>query len=270
MPEEPVVFGFSEFWSKVYDAYGPGLRAIIADSQLTSDTFNAAQTKLLRPYEKVDLAVYLLVSMAAGGLKELLILAGNGAGAGAIKIARGMFEAAVMAEYLRRNPSEVDDYLEYGRVLMWKRVQQYPDGFTPEQLKEAEDEYNRVKPRFSNKKGTVRNQWNKHSIHRMAAETGRDKQYELPYSIAASLHHSNFEAMVSHIQIKENTLSIEELPSMKWVMHALISGHVYLFQALNTLNACLQLGFDKRIDAAGARIQAVWNPTPEAAQAAGA
>src|SRR5271157_4271603 len=39
-------------------------------------------------------------------------------------------------------------------------------------MKEVEDEYNRVKPRFTNQKGVVRNQWNKNSICRMAAAIG--------------------------------------------------------------------------------------------------
>jgi hypothetical protein len=265
--EEGVVFGFREFWSQVYDAYGPGLNALVDDSRLAAEMFNAAQAKLSQPFEKVELAVYLLASMTASGLQELLILAGNGAGTGALKIARGMFESAVMAEYLRMNDSEVDDYLEYGRVLMWKRVQQYPDGFTPAEIKKAEDEYNRVVPRFANKNGVVRNQWNKKSIRRMAVETGREKQYELPYSMAASMHHSNFEAMLSHTKGEENTLSIEELPSMKWVLQALLSGHVYLLQALSTLNSCLQLGFDGRIGVAGKRANIVWKPFSTAKRA---
>jgi hypothetical protein len=220
--------------------------------------FTAAHAKLSQPFEKLELAVYLLVSMTGSGLQELLILAGNGAGAGALKISRGMFESAVMAEYLRTNSSEVDDYLEFGRVLMWKRVQQYPDGFTKPQIKDVNDEYNRVKPRFGNKKGIVRNQWNKHSIQHMAAAIGREKQYKLPYSIAASIHHSNYEGMLSHIKGNESELSIEELPSMKWVMQALISGHLYMLQALETLNECMQLGFDERIRGAKARFHRVW------------
>lgn len=220
--------------------------------------FNAAQTALLRGFETLELAVYLLVSMTAGGLQETLILAGNGAGVGAAKIARGMFESALMAEYLRRNPSEVDDYIEFGRVLMWKRVQQFPDKFTPEQRTEVENDYVRIKPRFT-KNGKVRNQWNRNSIRFMAAAIGREQQYDLPYSIAASMHHGNYEAMVAHIKSGENMLAVEELPSLKWVMQALVSSHTYLLQALETLNVCMQLDFDRRIEDAGMRFQRAWH-----------
>lgn len=258
MPEEEVVFGFREFWPKVYDAYKPGLDAIVSDMHLAAEMFNTAQTQMLHRSQTLELAVYLLVSMTAGGLQEVLVLAGNGAGVGAVKIARGMFESAVMAEYLRRNPSEVDDYIEFGRVLMWKRVQQYPDEFTPEQRKEVERDYHRVMPRFTSKNGRVRNQWNKNSIRFMAVAVGREKQYELPYSFAASIHHGNYEAMVAHIKRSDNTLSVEELPSLKWVMQSLVSGHLYLLQALETLRSCMQLDFDSGIEEAGKRFQRVW------------
>lgn len=130
--------------------------------------------------------------------------------------------------------------------------------FTPEERKEVEREYKRVKSRFINKNGTVRNQWNKNSIHQMAAAIGREKQYESPHSLAASIHHSNYEAMLSHIKRKENTLSIEALPSMEWVEQALASGPVYRLQTLETLNTCVQLGFDKRLEAAEARFHTAW------------
>ena len=255
MTDERVVFGFQEFWQKVYDAYRPAFDAVADECKLAVEMFNAAQAKMSQPLER---AVYLLVSMTATGLHELLILAGNGAGMGAMKISRGMFESAMIAEYLRRNGSEVDDYIEYGRVLMWKRVQQDPDGFTPEKRKEVEDEYNRVKPRFADKKGVVRKQWNKNSIHHMAPAIGREKQFESPYSVAASMHHGNLEGMLTHIKGKKEELSIEELPSMEWVKEALISGHLYLLQSLETLNNCVQLGFDKRLEAANEEFRRVW------------
>jgi hypothetical protein len=263
MPTEGniVVFGYKEFWPKVYAEYKPALDAIVDDAQLVTEMFNTAQAKMSQRFQKLEFAVYLLVSMTGSGLQELLILAGNGAGVGAMKISRGMFESAVMAEYLRKNGSEVDDYLEYARVLMWKRVQQFPEGFTSEQIRETEEEYNRVRPRFTNKDGTVRNQWNKRSIRRMAVATGREKQYDLSYSISASVHHSNFEAMLSHVKAKDSGFSIEELPSMKWVMQALVSGYVYLFQALGTLNTCLQLGFDERLEGMQARLRTIWMPS---------
>jgi hypothetical protein len=74
VPDEQVIFGFREFWPKVYDAYKQGLDAIVVDSRSAGAMFNAAQTKMLQRFETLELAVYLLVSMTAGGLQEMLIL----------------------------------------------------------------------------------------------------------------------------------------------------------------------------------------------------
>ncbi len=255
MAEAEVRFGFPQFWPTVYNAYRPASDAAVRNLQLATEMFNAAHGKMSEPLEFV---VYMLVSSTATGLKELLILAGNGAGAGAMKISRGMFESAVMAEYLRIKADEVDNFTGYGRVLDWKRLHQYPESVTSERAREIEDNYNRVKPRFVNKRGKVRNHWNKKSISQMACAVGRGEQYELSCSIAASIHHGNFEAMLAHVEGDQKKLSIVEPPSMEWVKQALMSGHVYLLQALETQNACLRLGFEKRIKAANEEFQDVW------------
>jgi len=258
MPDEQLAFGFPDFWSKAYQAYQPGLDALITDMRLACDMFNTAHHKITEPLEKV---VYMLVSLTANGLHELLILAGNGAGMGAMKISRGMFESAVMAEYLRRNPHEIHDYLGYGHVLNWKRLRQFPESATSDRARQLEDSYNQVKPRFTNKDRNVRQQWNKNSISKMASAVGREQQYELAYSLAASIHHGNVEAMLAHIEADKNRLSIAELPSLEWIKQALISGHVYLLQALSTLNDCLRLGFHGHMKAANEKFQDAWRIT---------
>jgi len=52
------------------------------------------------------------------GAGEVIVLCGNGCGAGAMKVVRGMYEAQWTAEYLRRNPNEVDDYLDFLKIML--------------------------------------------------------------------------------------------------------------------------------------------------------
>lgn len=195
------------------------------------------------------------------GRVELLTLVGHGAGLGAMKIARGMFESAVMAEYLRQTPEEIEDYVEYGRVLDFKRIKLYPEAVSPEKAVDIEREYNRVRPRFENKNGKIRGHWNRYPISYMAEKIGRAQQYELSYSLAASIHHGNFEAMIAHLSGDEAQLDIDQPPSLAWVKQALASGHVYLLQALDTLNDFFKLGFDSRLSASGAAFEHVWRKT---------
>jgi hypothetical protein len=249
------VFDFPDFGQRVYDAHQKAFDQAILVSNFANEMFVQADKT---PLKREKFVIYLLVRMVVTGWTELLILIGNGAGLGAMKISRGMFESAVMAEYLRRTPQEIDDYLEFGHVLSWKRSQMDPDLFKPKQRKKIQKEYDRVKARFENRKGKVRNQWNSHSIGQMANVLGRQNQYDLPYSIAASMHHGNFEAMVSYVGRERTRLYIDQPPSMNWIPQAFISGHVYLLQALDTLNDSFQLGFDTRLKAAYEAFEETW------------
>jgi hypothetical protein len=124
-----------------------------------------------------QIVIYMLVRMTLTGWVELLMLVGNGAGLGAMKIMRGMFESSVMAEYLRQNPKEIDDYLAYGLVIQFKRLKMFSGVIAPAVAKKVERQYNKVKSRFATKKG-IRNQWNKHPISYMAEKVGRKQQYD--------------------------------------------------------------------------------------------
>lgn len=252
--DEKAVFGFPDFAKTVFAEYGPALRLAIDDSDLADEMFTA----LPRQQSLEQIVIYMLVRMTATGWMELLILVGNGAGLGAMKISRGMFESAVMAEYLRKTPAEMEDYIEYGRVLDLKRLRMYPESISREQAREIEREYNRVAPRFTNKHGKVRSQWNKHSIAFMTQQIGRTQQYEIAYSLAASIHHGNFEAMIAHFSGDEASIDIDQPPSLRWIKPALASGHVYFLQALATLNEFFNLGFEPRLTAAGAAFENVW------------
>jgi hypothetical protein len=90
----------------------------------------------------------------------------------------------------------------------------------------------------------------------MAEKVERGEQYEIPYSLAASIHHGNFEAMIAHLSGDGTQLEIDSPPSLAWVKQALVSGHVYLLQALNTLNTFFDLGFD--LEAMGKQFENVW------------
>lgn len=92
----------------------------------------------------------------------------------------------------------------------------------------------------------------------MAEKIGRKDQYEVPYSLAASIHHGNFEALTAHLSGDRSALDVDSPPSLEWIQQALASGHVYLLQALDTLNDLLKLGFDERLRLAGKEFEKIW------------
>lgn len=253
---ERIMFGFPEFWPVVYERFAAAFDALRVDAAMAQEILSAARAKMRG---RAQFVIYMLVQMTATSLEELLILAGNGAGFGAMKLSRGMFESAVMAEYLRQTPREIHDYWDYRYVLLHKRLMQYNgEGISPERAAHIEANYQRVRTRFQNKDGNLRTQWHRKQIRQMAIAVGRQHQFELPYSIAASMHHGNFEAMLSHLGSDEENISFDEPPSHSWVKQALASGHVYLLQALDTLDTFLELGCAERIEKSGREFERVW------------
>jgi hypothetical protein len=161
-----------------------------------------------------------------------------------------------MAEYLGQTPEEIDDHIEYGHVLDFKRIKRFPEAVSAEKAREIEGEDTRAKPLFENKNGKVRNHWNKRPISYMAEKVERGQQYEIPYSIAASIHHGNFEAMIADLSGDKTQFDIESPPSLAWIKQALVTGHIYLLQALSTLNKFFALGFD--LKSTGEGFENVW------------
>lgn len=89
-PRDRTVFGFPDFADTVFEKYGPALKRAYTDSDLANEML-AAIPKI----SGNQAVIYMLVRMTLTGWVELLLLVGNGAGLGAMKIARGMFETAV-------------------------------------------------------------------------------------------------------------------------------------------------------------------------------
>jgi hypothetical protein len=80
-----------------------------------------------------------------------------------------------------------------------------------------------------------------------------------PISIAASIHHGNAEALTALLSNGPTPFALEQPPSEAWIKQALVSGHVYLLQALDTLNDQFGLGFDSRLKQSGVAFKEVWD-----------
>jgi hypothetical protein len=199
------------------------------------------------------------------GLNDVVVLVANGSGTGAMKIVRSMFESSALAEYLRLNPEEAQDYIDFGRVIAWRRYQLQLSNapttvtlYSPEQVTCIEDGYNSVKARFANGKGKVRDHWTLKSIGKIAHEIGRTKQYETIYSLCCSLDHANYEGLSAYAELEDGVLTFNGPPSLAWTSEALKNAQGYSLHALNTLNKCCRLGLDKKVSAAGEVFSNVW------------
>lgn len=252
--ERRVTFGFEEFWTVAYGRYQQQFDAITDLMGLANEIVQAAEDKAVEP---VEMVIHELTRATMAGASDAMLLCGNGCGVGAMKVVRGMYESRWQAEYLRRNPKEAEDYVNFGEILAWRRYEWLRDNIpdqvkhlTPESVKNIEDAYNKVKNGFTDRIGRIRHQWCKKSIAKMAEEIGRGKEYAFPYSIACSMHHANAEGLSVGAHVTQ--------PSVAWIKQALVTAHTNLWFVLNTLDDSCNLGFSDKLNKARKIHSEVW------------
>jgi uncharacterized protein DUF5677 len=220
--DRPVVFGLPALWNESFQAHSDVYHALDRVQLVADDLIKATQD------DKSDLVEVLraLTSVNNAGMTDVVILTGNRRGAGAMKVARSMFEVSITAEYLEKNPAETDLYLDFAHVIAWKHLQDLerksPGKVPPEHKRQSETQYNRVKAKFE-KNGKVRNNWTDKTIKKLAEAIGPDRAnlYEVIYGLASELHHVNVAGLIGH--------------ELEWASEALRVGHGALLQTLVSL-----------------------------------
>jgi hypothetical protein len=258
--QDGAVFGYEEFWPKVYAQFKRQFEDVVDLMRLGDEMMKNAEESADGSVKNV---ICTLTRATMTGACEAILLCGNGCGAGAMKIVRGMYESRWMAEYLRLHPEEVEDYLDFKKIILWRRLhwlQEYSGAscVTPNVISKVDDDFNQVKDRFMYGKGKVRHRWSKNSIEAMAKEIGQEKQYDLPYAIACSIHHSNFEGLSALFTSDNGDAMPDPPPSGAWVEKALLAAHTNLLFALGTLNESCDLDFRQRLDAMQQAFSRTW------------
>src|SRR5258708_15033184 len=162
----PIVqFGNPDLWPKTYAALQGPLDAIKSLESLVSDILNGAASSRGTKAQRI---IEMFARTAARSFHDLVILVGNGCGTGAMILSRGMFEYAVMAEYLRQNPREQADYTAFGVVTSWQRNQKLrtdspttAEEIKPEGSAELRRRYSRAAARMKDQNGKLRRQWHR-------------------------------------------------------------------------------------------------------------
>jgi hypothetical protein len=108
--------GFPDFWQHAHDLFPEFFGA--ASAEVISIGNEAFKGTLTRPIDKVARHISRTVWNSFG---SVMLLALNGCGVDAMKVARGMFEASVTLGYLRLHQELVDDFLDYHFVIQKQR-----------------------------------------------------------------------------------------------------------------------------------------------------
>ncbi len=246
---EEIDFGFPSLWAKEYAEHKSVYQAINHLTLVANELVTATK-------DSTDERVQLMSSLTmivGDSMNDVLILAGNQRGMGAIKLARGMYELSTLAEYLQQNPSEVKLYLDFAFVSSWRNLQRLerdsPGKVPPDLMRDSEAEFKRVKGQFTDAKGRVSWKWSDKSIRDMAESTGHLTRYEYVYSIASEIHHMSAFGLLAHEQ--------------DWISEALKIAHSsFLVAALMLSKVSNASGLAIKVNEAAREYAGIWEATP--------
>lgn len=252
-----VIAGFPDFWQIAYNEYPLFFKAAMELLPLQNGVF---RKHVSEPLHKVLRHITKIVSNSLGAV---IVLALNGYGNDAMKVARGMFEGTVIARYLRQYPEKLDDYLDWHWIRQ-KRHYEYMRKYTPElaqrispaKVEEMERQFDAVKGRFTDRRGKLRSSWSDRSLRQMAEAVGMGQLYPTFYSIASSMHHLEFGGLSA--QAEQETGDVDVAPSTRWLTQALIIGHGAVLRCLTLYNEVVQAGMDKECDIASESFRQAW------------
>lgn len=151
---------------------------------------------------KLQMLALEFVRSVGTSMRASLLLAENEFGGDTVRLARSMFEAAVTLHHLDSDRNEVDDYLDF-RWVMQHKFHEHLQEHAPTQIEhidaatlaQSQREFSRVRSRFTDSKGRVRNQWNRKSLRAMAEGIGAAPMYGGIYPLASSLIHSDIQGL---------------------------------------------------------------------------
>ena len=255
--EPEVVAGFPEFWQIAHNKYPLFFRAAMDLMPLQNEIFIKPTSA---PIHKVLRYIAKIVSNSLGALITLVL---NGYGNDAMKVARGMFEGAVIAGYLMQHPDKLDDYIGWHWVRQ-RRLYEYmkkddPEllqRVSPEKVEKMKREFEAVRGRFTDSRGHLRTSWSEKPLRQMAEAVGLGQLYPTFYSFASSMHHLDIGALSA--QTEDETLDVDVAPSEKWLGEALIMGHNAVLHCLIHYNEVANLGMGKQLEAATESFKRAW------------
>jgi hypothetical protein len=173
---------------------------------------------------------------------ELVTLAGNGLGQGAMKICRTLMETAVNAEYLRLNPGELDDYLNWSWVEKKKELNFIKEALpqllaviTKGMIDKVENEFQAVRHRYEKQGGDLRSSWCRLNLAARSVSVGLADLYKMVNPRSSGFIHGTIGGLTSHFNIAEDRDRIAVPPSLAYCSQALVAGHQLLCFAINTL-----------------------------------
>ena len=118
-----------------------------------------------------------------------------------------------------------------------------PDSVDPAIVREVNENYERVKARFTGRDGKVRRSWCRLSVAHRAESVGLGEMYRTCYPTASHMDH--MDVMALNLQIHDESWDVDVAPAHTWLREALVMGHMAFCRAVCEYNEIAGLGFDE-------------------------
>jgi hypothetical protein len=223
-----LVFGYPEF-AAVVQAEFPKLFEVLP--RLT-ETLNDLTSRACEKPEMHQRVILNLGLLAGTSMVELVTLAGNGLGQGAMKIARTLMETVVNAEYLRQRPNQLDSYLKWSWVEKKKDLDYVRENLPyllPEigekAVETVETEFLAARHLFESPRGSLRSTWCSLNLAERATLVGFAEVYRRLNPLSSGFIHGTIGGLTRHFDMSKDPDRIELPPSLRYCSLSLLVGH---------------------------------------------
>jgi hypothetical protein len=195
---------------------------------------------------------------------EIVLLAANGYGVGTMKLLRSLFENAITAAYLASHPDEVEKFLDFHGIHMKRMydalktvvgVEMFEAAISAEDVRETEEEYERVKPMFRMtycdkcKRKRLQPSWTKLSVEQMLEAVGGSykSMYFESYFKPMMQTHTTAMSIMQQIHTVDGKLTVNYEWTKKLLDDALFGAHRLIVEILFTQNDHFKLELDEEL-----------------------
>ena len=228
---------------------------------------------------KANIASFILARLAIDEFSEMLVLASNGYGLGAMKILRSMYEKVVTSAYVAQNPEvsrALVDSTWTHRWKVWKLLRRTSPSAGSEvdqnQIDDLEDKASAAQSRLNESICTKCKQiirvhaWTKVPLSTMAEKVGSSLSdlYLLGYQIPTAMAHATGESVNSKMEEGEDGSWTYRMNSSRERSHALCAGHNLLLQLLGRQNEHFGYGLEDLLVPRFEAYKRVWSTPSQA------
>lgn len=233
-------FGFPDQWQPFHGRHELFFARFPHLQKLMRSTFLRAIST-----DNAGVLIFAMGRLCCEEFYEILTLAANGYGIGALKLLRALYERAVTLIHLSANPGEVDLYINYHSVAQRKLLKAVQatfgeDALSKEIVDRVEREYQAVKDDYlvadCARCGTKKpnHTWNRLDLVAMAKKTPLGKLIVPAYYLPMGHAHSTMRALLARIEETESGFGFNPDVQPQEADQALELAHSVLLSVLGT------------------------------------